>query len=133
MRHQRKTIKLGRKEGHRKSLLANLAVSLIEHNRTTTTLAKAKARRPTSEKLARRVRRGLSTSENSPTQKRRATLPRVSLFCFSEWRLSVSASSHLNRGWFLALPSACANGVRITSPKEAPRNIGTGTRKALAQ
>ena len=51
MRHQRKTIKLGLKEGHRKSLLANLAVSLIEHNRIKTTLAKAKALRPLAEKL----------------------------------------------------------------------------------
>ena len=51
MRHQRKTVKLGRKEGHRKSLLANLAVSLIEHNRIKTTLAKAKALRPLAEKL----------------------------------------------------------------------------------
>ena len=51
MRHQKKTVKLGRKEGHRKSLLANLAVSLIEHNRIKTTLAKAKAMRPLAEKL----------------------------------------------------------------------------------
>ena len=51
MRHQRKTIKLGRKEGHRKSLLANLAVSLIAHNRIKTTLAKAKAVKPLAEKL----------------------------------------------------------------------------------
>jgi large subunit ribosomal protein L17 len=51
MRHQRKTVKLGRKEGHRKSLLSNLAVSLIEHNRIKTTLAKAKALRPLAEKL----------------------------------------------------------------------------------
>lgn len=51
MRHQKKTVKLGRKEGHRKSLLANLAVSLIEHSRIKTTLAKAKAVRPLAEKL----------------------------------------------------------------------------------
>ncbi|MEA3211948.1 MAG: large subunit ribosomal protein [Chthoniobacter sp.] len=51
MRHQRKTVKLGRKEGHRKSLLANLACSLIEHQRIKTTLAKAKAVRPLAEKL----------------------------------------------------------------------------------
>jgi large subunit ribosomal protein L17 len=51
MRHQRKTIKLGRKEGHRKSMLANLAASLIEHNRIKTTLAKAKAVKPLAEKL----------------------------------------------------------------------------------
>ena len=51
MRHQRKTIKLGLKSKHRKSLLSNLAVSLIEHNRIKTTLAKAKALRPLAEKL----------------------------------------------------------------------------------
>lgn len=51
MRHQKKTVKLGRKEGHRKSMLANLAVSLIEHNRIKTTLAKAKAVKPLAEKL----------------------------------------------------------------------------------
>ncbi len=51
MRHQKKTVKLGLKEGHRKSLLANLAVSLIEHSRIKTTLAKAKAVQPLAEKL----------------------------------------------------------------------------------
>ncbi|MDB6150804.1 MAG: ribosomal protein [Chthoniobacter sp.] len=51
MRHQKKTLKLGRKEGHRKSLLSNLACSLIEHHRIKTTLAKAKAVRPLAEKM----------------------------------------------------------------------------------
>jgi large subunit ribosomal protein L17 len=51
MRHQRNTTKLGRKEGHRKSLLANQVCSLIEHSRIKTTLAKAKAVRPLAEKM----------------------------------------------------------------------------------
>ena len=51
MRHQKKTVKLGRKEGHRKSMLANLVVSLIEHSRIKTTLAKAKAIKPMAEKV----------------------------------------------------------------------------------
>lgn len=51
MRHQKKTVKLGRKEGHRKSLLANLVVSLIDHSRIKTTLAKAKAMKPLAEKV----------------------------------------------------------------------------------
>src|SRR6202042_554092 len=51
MRHQRNTPKLGRKEGHRKSLLAKQVCSLIEHSRIKTTLAKAKAVRPFAEKL----------------------------------------------------------------------------------
>lgn len=51
MRHKRKTVKLGRSQAHRDALLANQAVSLIEHSRITTTLAKAKAVRPFAEKL----------------------------------------------------------------------------------
>jgi len=51
MRHQKNTVKLGRKEGHRKSMLANLACSLIEHSRIKTTLAKAKAVKPMAEKM----------------------------------------------------------------------------------
>ena len=51
MRHQKKTVKLGRKEGHRKSMLSNLACSLIEHSRIKTTLAKAKAVKPLAEKM----------------------------------------------------------------------------------
>lgn len=42
MRHNKKFNNLGRKKGHRESMLANLAVSLIEHKRITTTTAKAK-------------------------------------------------------------------------------------------
>ncbi len=51
MRHQVKTIKLGRSQAHRDALLANQVVSLIEHSRITTTLAKAKAVRPLAEKM----------------------------------------------------------------------------------
>ena len=43
MRHKKAINHLGRKSGHRKSLLANMANSLILHKRITTTLAKAKA------------------------------------------------------------------------------------------
>jgi len=51
MRHQKKTIKLGRTAEHRKALLANQVCSLIAHQRIKTTLAKAKAVRPLAEKM----------------------------------------------------------------------------------
>ena len=51
MRHQKKTIKLGRTAEHRKALLANQVCSLIAHQRVKTTLAKAKAVRPLAEKM----------------------------------------------------------------------------------
>src|SRR5690606_41421893 len=43
MRHGKKVNHLGRQTAHRKSMLANMACSLIEHKRINTTLAKAKA------------------------------------------------------------------------------------------
>ncbi|TAK35440.1 MAG: 50S ribosomal protein L17 [Saprospiraceae bacterium] len=45
MRHGKKHNHLGRTSAHRKALLSNLSISLIEHKRINTTLAKAKALR----------------------------------------------------------------------------------------
>ena len=45
MRHNRSINHLGRKSGHRKALMANMAASLILHKRIETTLPKAKALR----------------------------------------------------------------------------------------
>lgn len=51
MRHRSSKSKLKRTAAHRRSLLANLACSLIEHGRIKTTLGKAKALRPVAEKM----------------------------------------------------------------------------------
>ena len=58
MRHGRKTIKLQRRQDHRDALLANLVVSLVEHEQIKTTLAKAKAVRPFAEKMVTLGKRG---------------------------------------------------------------------------
>jgi len=58
MRHQKRTIKLGRTAEHRKALLANQVCSLIEHQRIRTTLAKAKAVRPLAEKMVTLGKKG---------------------------------------------------------------------------
>ncbi len=51
MRHRKHTFKIGRTTGHRESLLANAVCSLIEHNRITTTLVKAKEIRRLADKM----------------------------------------------------------------------------------
>ena len=58
MRHQKTTVRLGRKAEHRKALLANQVCNLIEHRRIKTTLAKAKAVRPLAEKMVTLGKRG---------------------------------------------------------------------------
>ncbi len=56
MRHRKKFNHLGRKKAHRKAMLANMAISLIEHKRIKTTLAKAKALRVFVEPLVTRTK-----------------------------------------------------------------------------
>jgi large subunit ribosomal protein L17 len=64
MRHGDKINNLGRKSAHRKAMLSNMACSLIEHKRITTTLAKAKALRLYVEPL-------LTKSKSDTTHSRR--------------------------------------------------------------
>ena len=58
MRHQKKTVKLGRSQAHRDALLSNQVCSLILHQRIRTTLAKAKAARPLAEKMVTLGKKG---------------------------------------------------------------------------
>ncbi len=64
MRHGKKVNHLGRKSAHRKSMLANMACSLIEHKRINTTVAKAKALRVFAEPL-------ITKSKSDTTHNRR--------------------------------------------------------------
>lgn len=56
MRHGNKVNHLSRTASHRKALLSNLAIELINHKRITTTLAKAKALRVYVEPLLTRAK-----------------------------------------------------------------------------
>lgn len=58
MRHAKSGRKLGRETAHRKSMFANMASSLIEHEQIVTTLPKAKDLRPIVEKLITLGKRG---------------------------------------------------------------------------
>ena len=56
MRHNKKFNHLGRKKAHRDALLANMTISLIEHKRIFTTLAKANALRIYAEPIINRAK-----------------------------------------------------------------------------
>jgi large subunit ribosomal protein L17 len=58
MRHKLKGRKLNRTSSHRKSMLANMAVSLIMHEQIKTTVPKAKELRPYVEVLVTKARKG---------------------------------------------------------------------------
>lgn len=56
MRHGKKFNHLSRKAGHRKALMRNLTLALVEHKRINTTLAKAKALRQFVEPLVTKAK-----------------------------------------------------------------------------
>ena len=58
VRHQKTRHKLSRDSAHRKAMLANLCVEVIDHERIKTTQAKAKAVKPELEKLITLAKRG---------------------------------------------------------------------------
>ena len=60
MRHGKKFNHLSRKKAHRKALLRNMAISLIEHKRISTTMAKARELRKYIEPLVTRARKSKS-------------------------------------------------------------------------
>lgn len=70
MRHGKKTNHLSRKAAHRKSMLANMACSLIEHKRINTTVAKAKA-------LKKFVEPMITKSKEDTTHNRRIVFSRL--------------------------------------------------------
>ncbi|MFV0566727.1 MAG: 50S ribosomal protein L17 [Flavobacteriaceae bacterium] len=70
MRHGKKVNHLSRKSAHRKSMLANMACSLIEHKRINTTVAKAKALKLFVEPL-------ITKSKEDTTHNRRIVMSRI--------------------------------------------------------
>lgn len=70
MRHGKKNNHLGRKAAHRKSMLANMACSLIEHKRINTTVAKAKV-------LKKFVEPVITKAKNDTTHNRRLAFSKL--------------------------------------------------------
>ena len=65
MRHRHGYRKLGRTSAHRKALLANLSISLIEHGKIETTAVKAKELRSYFEKLVTAATKGDSNAHRA--------------------------------------------------------------------
>jgi len=63
MRHAKRVKKLKRTASHRKAMLKNLATSLFEHKKLTTTVAKAKALRPYAEHLITKAKHALQNEQ----------------------------------------------------------------------
>ena len=58
MRHRNSGKRLGRNTSHRKAMMRNMVTSLFEHEKITTTDARAKELRPMAEKLITLAKRG---------------------------------------------------------------------------
>lgn len=71
MRHRKAGKKLGRSYEHRKALMRNLMISLIEHRQIKTTISKAKAVQPEMDSL-------LSLAREDTPHHRRMVLSRLS-------------------------------------------------------
>jgi len=63
MRHNKHHASLGVSKEHRAAMLSNMAASLIEHGRITTTLTKAKALRPFVEKVITKAKKAAAATE----------------------------------------------------------------------
>ncbi|MDR2460825.1 MAG: 50S ribosomal protein L17 [Deltaproteobacteria bacterium] len=62
MRHRKANVKLGRTASHRKAMLRNMASSLFMHNSIVTTVSKAKALRPITDRIIKLAKIGDLTS-----------------------------------------------------------------------
>ncbi len=68
MRHRISGKKLNRNSGQRKALKKNLAMALLEHERITTTRAKADFVRGDVERLITIAKRGIAAEQNDPAR-----------------------------------------------------------------
>jgi len=134
MRHRKHNHQLGVKSAHRVSLVANLSCSLIEHGRIKTTLAKARALRPSIEKDVTLAKKAHASSD--PAKKihyRRLAIARLRNKAavsklFDEWvDQFLERSGGYTRIYKLALPRLgdAADMALIEFVEEAPKKKTT--------
>ncbi len=77
MRHLKHRHQLGRKKEHRAALMANMVAALLKHDRIKTTLPKAKALRPTVEKIITLAKKAHGATPERALAYRRLAIARV--------------------------------------------------------
>ena len=144
MRHRKHNHQLGVKTAHRSSLLANLSSSLIESGRIKTTFAKARALRPSIEKVITLAKKAHATSDASQkVHYRRLAIARIRnkkavQKLFDELvEQFVGRNGGYTRIYKLALPRlgdaaemALIEFVEVVPKKKAKKKKSTATKKS---
>ncbi len=94
MRHRKAGKKLGRPVEHRKALLRNLMISLIEHRRIQTTIAKAKAVQPEMERLLTLAREDTPHARRMALSKLASKKAMRQLFAFAPQQYATRTSGY---------------------------------------
>ena len=80
MRHRKRSVKLGRSPAHLKTMLGSLVCSLIEEQRITTTLPKAREARRLAEKMVTLGKKGTLAARRRAISRLRHKEPVAKLF-----------------------------------------------------
>ena len=115
MRHRKRGNQLGRTSSHRNAMIRNMAVSLIEHERITTTLPKARNLRPFVEKL-------VTLARESSVHRRRLAFARL------RDRQAVSKLFEVLGPRFAERPGGYTRILKLTKPR-----LGDNGQRALIE
>ena len=115
MRHRKRGNQLGRTSSHRNAMIRNMAVSLIVHERITTTLPKARNLRPFVEKL-------VTLARDSSVHRRRLAFARL------RDRQAVSKLFEVLGPRFAERPGGYTRILKLTKPR-----LGDNGQRALIE
>ncbi|MBR2227048.1 MAG: 50S ribosomal protein L17 [Bacteroidales bacterium] len=143
MRHNRAVNHLGRKSGHRKAMLANMASSLILKKRITTTEAKAKALKPYVEPLItkskedtthyRRVVFSYLKDKNATSELFRTIAPKIADRPGGYLRILHTGFRAGDASEMVLVEFVDFNEAALAAPKEAKKNTRRSRSKKAAE
>ena len=143
MRHNRSVNHLGRKSGHRKATLANMASSLILHKRIETTVAKAKALKPYLEPLvtkskedtthSRRIVFSYLKDKNAVSELFRTIAPKIADRPGGYLRILHTGFRAGDASEMVLVEFVDFNEAALAAPKEAKKNTRRSRSKKAAE